>query len=650
MLIKLEAFRGEVPRLSDRLLAGGQATIAHGVKLWSGELRAFRGGRKVWKPSKDGTKKTLYRWGATGGEDAQGAVLAVLNTTPIQIDTEGPHGLITGMRVFIWGTGISSLDGNTFTVTVPAGPPGAGGEFGGLSFGETPLGAQTVAAGMVQPDSMTLDGTSAAGASELVGSWTKLNGYWFHWTTDIDVARGPIAGDVTERTVFTGDGAPKVTDSSIAVSGGGTDYPINAYDLGIPAPAGTITATPGAGGGCDAALETSVAYVYTYVSGWGEEGPPSAASTIVQRCPGQTVDLSGMSTVPAGNYNIATKRIYRAATGTTGTSFLFLAEIPVANTTYADTTDDEDLGEVLPSETWVAPPADMKGIIALPNGIMAGFRENELCLSEPYLPHAWPIEYRLSTDAPIVAIGAFGASIVVATQGTPYLASGTDPATYSMVKVEMDQACVSKRGLVELHGVGVAYPSPDGLVVVGYGGARLATEAHFGRDEWQLLRPHTIEGYAWEGRYLGVYDDGSGSGKRAFLFDPAGELVFLGIAPTAGFNDILTDSLYLQVGDYIERFDASGEALNAYRWRSKTFVTPKPVNFGVGQVLAASYASLTLKLYGDGVLRHTQTVTSPLPFRFPGAYMAEAWEVELVGKDDIYQVLVGEQMRDLEKA
>ena len=33
--------------------------------------------------------------------------------------------------------------------------------------------------------------------------------YWFSWTTDVRVVKGPIASDTTERTYFTGDGTPK---------------------------------------------------------------------------------------------------------------------------------------------------------------------------------------------------------------------------------------------------------------------------------------------------------------------------------------------------------------------------------------------------------------------------------------------------------
>lgn len=36
-------------------------------------------------------------------------------------------------------------------------------------------------------------------------------------TNDVDYARGPLASDTTERTYYTGDGAPKVTDITLAV-------------------------------------------------------------------------------------------------------------------------------------------------------------------------------------------------------------------------------------------------------------------------------------------------------------------------------------------------------------------------------------------------------------------------------------------------
>ena len=67
------------------------------------------------------------------------------------------------------------------------------------------------------------------------------NNYWFHWNSDVDVCRSQIAGDVSEWTFFTGDGAPKATYNSLALSG--TSYPTATRPLGVLAPSVPATAS-----------------------------------------------------------------------------------------------------------------------------------------------------------------------------------------------------------------------------------------------------------------------------------------------------------------------------------------------------------------------------------------------------------------------
>jgi len=68
--------------------------------------------------------------------------------------------------------------------------------------------------------------------------------YWFHWTTDVNVCRGQISGDTSEWTFYTGDGIPKGTYSTIALSG--ANYPAVSRPLGLPAPDLALTAAPDA--------------------------------------------------------------------------------------------------------------------------------------------------------------------------------------------------------------------------------------------------------------------------------------------------------------------------------------------------------------------------------------------------------------------
>ena len=121
----------------------------------------------------------------------------------------------------------------------------------------------------------------------------------------------------------------------------------------------------------------------TFVNDLGEESAPSLPSSTILRPDGVSVAVTtptGEPTGISGDYFITTKRIYRAATGSTGTAFRFVAEIPLSQATYTDTLTDSELGEVLPSDIWALPPSDLRGILALPNGVMVGFRENATVL------------------------------------------------------------------------------------------------------------------------------------------------------------------------------------------------------------------------------------------------------------------------------
>jgi hypothetical protein len=59
---------------------------------------------------------------------------------------------------------------------------------------------------------------------------------WLHWSTDVDVARVPIVNNSTQRILYTGDGEPRVTNYSLATTGGSTAYPYAYYTLGLPVP------------------------------------------------------------------------------------------------------------------------------------------------------------------------------------------------------------------------------------------------------------------------------------------------------------------------------------------------------------------------------------------------------------------------------
>lgn len=255
----------------------------------------------------------------------------------------------------------------------------------------------------------------------------------------------------------------------------------------------------------------AVSYVYTFVNDLGWESAPSPASDTVTRPDGVSVVVTMATTYPEDSaYAVTTKNLYRAVTGATGTVFKLVASgIPLATATYNDVLDDSELGkDVLLSDDWDLPNPDMEGIIALPNGIMAGFFKNQLCLSAQGAPWAWPVSFRLTTDTDIVAIANIDNTIVIGTKSFVYTATGNSPDSFSMSKPGEPQACASKRSMTYVDGFGVVFASPDGFQVCAgsAGNVRNATSSIFTKRQWQALDPTSIVSAVHDGVLHWFYD------------------------------------------------------------------------------------------------------------------------------------------------
>jgi hypothetical protein len=466
--------------------------------------------------------------------------------------------------------------------------------------------------------------------------------YWFHWTTDVDVVRSQIPSDTSEWTFYTGDGAPKATYAAIALSGGTQEYPTVSRPLGIPAP--TTAATVDLSG--DPTEETDLpetrVYTYTLVSkeaGFEIESAPAPASFSIDVRLGQSVLVANFAVVPSG-YNVTHRRIYRAVSGV----YLFVAEIAVSASSYLDSVLAEDLGEELPSLTWLPPPETLKGIINLPGGVIAGFTGRDVYFCDPYRPYAWPVQYQQSLDYPVVGLGRTDTTLVALTTGTPYFIQGSSPDSMTVVKADIEQACASKRSIVSTNGA-VIYASPDGLVMLAPGGSRILTEQLFTRAQWQFLKPESIHAYVQDLKYVAFYDTGTIQG--GFIYDlTSGQFVIHDIYATAGYADLVNDKLFVAFADRTIKAWQAGAAKN-YVWRSKKFTMSRVTSYAAVQVEAEAYP-VTLKVYADDSSTPllTRVVTSREPFKLP-VRMARDWEFQVETDKEVFCVAMAQAEMEL---
>ena len=254
---------------------------------------------------------------------------------------------------------------------------------------------------------------------------------------------------------------------------------------------------------------------------------------------------------------------------------------------------DTGLGEVIPSTDYDLPPDDMFGLLDFGNGILVGFTQFDVCFSEPFQPHAWPIKYRLAVVDEIVGGGVFGNTVVVCTKDRPVLVIGNHPSTMTMTIHPDRQACVSKQGIVSMRNR-VVYPSPNGLYSIGYGGAALLTEPLYDRETWQLRNPEQLRATHWDTRYIGFTDD------RGLVIETANQTVSaadFNIDVDAIYNDPENEELYISQVDVdgnnqILEFNAAGTR-QPYKWKSKKFSLGSQATITCGKILAQYGALLT---------------------------------------------------------
>ena len=391
----------------------------------------------------------------------------------------------------------------------------------------------------------------------------------------------------------------------------------------------------------DDTLETRV-YTYTWVNkeaGFDFESAPAAASNSVDVRDAQEVSLSGFATVPGGEYVVTHKRVYRAVSGV----FLFVKEIEASATSVVDDTKPDELGELLPTTTWAEPPQTLRGLINLPNGLMAGFSGRDIYFCDPYHPHAWPEANIQTIDYPVVGLGRMDTTLVVLTKGVPYLVQGTHPQNMAVVKSDLEQACVSKRSIVSIMG-SVMYAAPDGLMLMSTGGSRIITEQLFNFTQWQAyFKPESIHAYQHDNQYIAFYDNGTEQG--GFIFDmKSGQFILHDIYATAGYQDIQRDKLFVTFADRSVKPWGYGAA-KSYIWRSKKFTMPQVMGFSCAQLEAEAYP-MTVKFYADTVLVHTQTVTSRDPFRLPSK-VGRDWEMQVEGSHEVFNLSIANSMTEL---
>jgi hypothetical protein len=346
-----------------------------------------------------------------------------------------------------------------------------------------------------------------------------------------------------------------------------------------------------------------------------------------------------------------------------------------ASYNFTDDFDPLNLSDILTSDEYDAPPDDLQGLIAAQNNILAGFVGNKLYLSEPAVPHAWPIAYTITFEYDIVGLAPINGAILVATKGYPYLVSGSDPASgMGIQRVDALYPCLNRKGIVSMN-YGVVYPTHDGLAVFSpAGGPNIITRANFNNDTWAVgLDPTTIVGEFYGDAYLASHSTGG------FAFEPdktiGGQFVDLDFTYTASWYDSVEGRLYCVTGTDgdVYEWDNLNQPALTQEWKSKVIKTADMINLGAARIIAdfaevtttwdaasqqwqddtspwAAVNNITFKLWVDKQLLLTTVVEDMNVFRLPTGYRSDTFEVSVEGDVRVRAIHLGETPLSLKEA
>lgn len=496
-----------------------------------------------------------------------------------------------------------------------------------------------------------MEGTAPAPVQPLLPPKTqtlyRYNDAWFAWAEQVEVVPSPVIADMYDRVYITGLDKPRVTRNDVAMGAG--VLPSTTFPLGVPAP----TSAPQLAYAApdedepDYSDDDTRFYVLTYVSSTGEESAPGPLSArLVVLTPEDSVGVSWVNPAVM-THDVTHVRLYRSASGSTEAGFFRVTELPISQSAFTDNVPGDSLGPLLTTTDYAMPHENMRGITNIAGGITLGFEGRTLYASEAFEPYTYPTSYRQTTAAKIVAICPLSSGAVVATEGYPYLVTGTMPGALMLNKFDEPYPCVSARSMVNMQGFAI-YASQDGLVGASSGGAKLLTEEVFTPEQWRDLKPETMHCYYHDGLYIAFYGDvnGTGNGTGALIFNPARrDVQFVDIYATAGYRDLATDSLYLVINNQLHEWRKGPK--RPYVWRSKILDTP-PMSFQCFRVRGENNAGLKVSVFADGQLLHSYTYDAhdQEPFFLPAGIYRQ-WQLELEGTNTVHAFGVATSAQEL---
>jgi hypothetical protein len=278
-------------------------------------------------------------------------------------------------------------------------------------------------------------------------------------------------------------------------------------------------------------------------------------------------------------------------------------------------------------------------------------------------------------------MGVVNNSLVIATEGYPYIATGITPSSMSLSAGALCEPCISRASIISAP-EGVYYASANGLVMVNTGTAAVVTEKLLTRQDWTALGPANFIAAQYGSAYVAFSRNtnlANGSGDNGIVIDPAGQNVtFCHLRfPSAVKNviqDEFTSNVFVLSGTTVHEWDdRTASAALPYIWRSKLIQMPYRREFAAALIFFDVPASVTItapteatrnlaqpqtfnaatqylifRVYADNTLVMTREIQkSGELIMLPSGFKANFYQFEVEGQVAVSNIQIATGVKDL---
>ena len=497
------------------------------------------------------------------------------------------------------------------------------------------------------PDAQ-LDRTGAKAVAKMFEDGTR---FVFTEQDSADAFPSPVTPtDTWGRVYFMAAQGPSYATSDQYIRGA-LNKGVVSFRLGVPAP--TTPPSVSRIGNLDSdSDEVSVAYAFAFVDKYGHEGALSQASNTVVVAYNQSfrVTVRFPSGLPTRvNFSGGVRRLYRATFDGTSQDWQYLADVPIASTTFDDRIPVGDEGEVNISANWYPAPSDLKNLCLVGSSFAAGFKEHYVCYSELKLPHAWPFEYQYPVKYEPVKLLPMNNGLFIATTGRPYWAEGSDPGSAIPQEMSINAPCLSADSVVDMGGVAM-YVTEEGIAAVDRGQGTIVSQTFIDRGVMTTLVDDRCTAFAFDGRYVFSTRDNK---WMAFSTEEGLVEYDIGFSP-AQFSSVtfsVRDNRYYFAlsGGKVRVVDFASNAANV-EWRSKHWRTP-PSSFSCVRVDADSYpvrVTVEAEYPGRGWQSSGEFLVADSHIARLPSLVGTLWRVSVKPPNNgrVYRVVMGQSGKD----